>query len=419
MKKVLSIVLALTMVLSLALVAHAEGTTITYMNNKVEIDQQLKDYAAKYEAATGVKVVINTVGGGADYQGQIKAEKASGNMPDIFIIEGPATYEVWKDNISDLSDQPWVSDTDVAFKNPEGKVVGFPAAIEGYGLGYNAELLEKAGIDPATLTTIDAYKAAFEKLDGMKADLGIDAVVSMAASVTNGMTWVTGLHNINIYLTCGLAYDDTSIIDLMLEGKVDDARFQEYADYVGLLFQYSDKTVLLEGNYDAQAAAFANGKTVFIHQGNWLDPTLNTLGVSFDIGYAPHAFSKTATDGILVAPPSWLAVSNGPNAEAAKAFVASIAGTPEGHDYMVTQAGMVPAFKSVTLQPSGPLSKAMMQWASSGKIYNWQQYKMPDGFGMNTLGPIYELYANGTADQATFIQMMKDAIATIPSLLAK
>ena len=414
MKKLLALALALTLLLS----AGSALADFTLMSNKVEIDAALKAYAALYEAATGVKVEIITIGGGADYQGQLKAERASGHMPEITVIEGPATYEVWKETIIDLSDQPWVSDTDVAYYAPDGTVVGFPVAIEGYGLGYNADLLEKAGVDPAGLTNFAAVKAAFEKIDGMKAELGIDAVVSMAASVGTGMTWVTGLHNINVYLTGGLDYSDTSIIDLMLEGKVDDARFEAYARYVALLFEYAEKDVLLTGNYDAQAAAFASGKTVFIHQGNWLDPTLKTLEANFNIGYAPHAFLDEDTDGIFVAPPSWYIVHDGPNAEEAKAFLAAMAGTPEGHAYMVEEAGMVPAFKSVTLVPDGPLSKSMVGWASAGKIYNWQQYKMPDGFGMNTLGSIYELLASGALDQAQFIDMMKAAIATVPSLLA-
>jgi len=297
--------------------------------------------------------------------------------------------------------------------------VGFPVAIEGYGLGYNVELLSKAGIDPATLTNFAAIQAAFEKLDGMKEELGIDAVLAMLCSVATGQTWVTGLHNINVYLTGGLDYDDTSIIDLMLEGKVDEARFVDYARYVALLFQYSDQNVLLTGNYDAQAEAFASGKTVFIHQGNWLDPTLATLGADFAMGYAPHPFLDQDTDGIFMAPPSWYAVCEGPNAEDAKAFLATMASSADGHDYMVAKAGMVPAFKSVALQPDGPLSKALTEWSSVGKIYNWQQYKMPDGFGMNTLGPIYELLANGTIDQAQFVEMMKATIETIPALLAE
>ena len=53
------------------------------------------------------------------------------------------------------------------------------------------------------------------------------------------------------------------------------------------------------------------------------------------------------------------------------------------------------------------------EWFDAGKTYSWQQYKLPDGFGMQTLGPIYELLASGAVDVDGFEAMMKDAIAGI------
>lgn len=384
---------------------------ITLSHNKVEIDEPLKAYAAEYEKMTGVKVNIQTVGGGADYGGNLKAQLQSGNFPDIFVIEGPSGYDLWKDKIAEVGDQPWVSDTDVEYI-VDGKVYGFPVAIEGYGMAYNKDLLAKAGIDPATLTNFDAYKAAFEKIDGMKAELGIDAVVAMAAGPE--MTWVTGLHNFNVYLSNGLAYTDNSVIDAVLAGTADQARLTEYAEYVNLIFQYSEKNILVTGNYDSQANAFATGKTVFIHQGNWLDPTLVTLGATFDMAYAPHGSMKKATDGIFVAAPSWYVVNkDSAGAEEAKKFLASIAGTEAGHKYMVEGAGMVPAFKSVKLQPKNPLSKSIMAWSAAGKTYAWQQYKLPDGFGMKVLGPIYEQLAAGNIDVPKFVELVTTEIAAL------
>lgn len=412
MRKTISILLALVLCLA-SIPALAE---ISLSSNKVEIDGALKEYAALYEAETGTKVNIVTVGGGMDYSGTIKASLQAGAMPDIFVIEGPGAYAVWKDYILDLSDQPWVADTDVAYM-VDGAVVGFPVAIEGYGLAYNADLLEKAGIDPATLTNVVALRDAFAALDAQKDTLGIDAVVSMAASVGTGMTWVTGLHNFNVYLTGYLDYADTSVIDAVLEGKLDAERFAKYAEYVKLLFDYSDHDVLLTGNYDSQVHAFATGKTVFFHQGNWTDPNLASENITFTTAYGPHAFLETDTESIFVAPPSWYVInSQGNNIEEAKAFLTAMATTEAGHKYMVEGAGMVPAFKSVTLQPAGPLSNSIMAHSTEGKIFNWQQYKLPDGFGMNTLGPVYELLANGTLDVEAFCQMMEETIATIPGL---
>ena len=412
MKKILVLVLALVMALS-AMSALAD---ITIVQNKVEIDAALQEYAAEFSKEAGYNVKVITAGGSSDYNTALKAEFASGKEPDIFVIEGPTGYDLYKDKIADMTGAEWTQYTAAAYMDGD-KVVGFPVAVEGYGMAYNKDILDKAGIDPATLTNVDAYQAAFEKLDSMKEELGLDAVVSMVAGTAPGMTWVTGLHNFNVYLTVGLDRNDTSIIDQVLEGKVDEDRFHAYCEYVALIFKYSDPEMLLNGTQDMQLAAFANGKTAFYHQGNWMDPNIVALNVDFPIAYAPHAFLHEDTDGILVNAPSWYVVNaNAGNVEQATDFLNALALTEAGQDYMVNKAAMVPAFTNVTLEPATPLSKSVMEWNAAGKTYSWQQYKLPDGFGMGTLGAIYELLASGAVDEPTFEQMMKDAIATIPTL---
>jgi raffinose/stachyose/melibiose transport system substrate-binding protein len=412
MKKWFSLVLCVIMLVS----ATGALADIVICQNKVEIDAALQEYAKAYTEKTGVGVKVITGGGSTDYNTVLKAEFASGAMPDIFVAEGPVHYELYKEYIAQMNGAEWTQYTQAAYLDADGNTVGFPVAVEGYGMAYNADILAKAGIDPASLTNVDAYRAAFEKLDSMKGELGLTAIVSMVAGVSPGMTWVTGLHSFNVYLTVGLDRNDTSIIDQVLEGKVDAERFHAYCEYVDLIFKYSDKDMLLTGTQDAQLAAFTNQQTAFYHQGNWMDPNIAAVGADFEIAYAPHAFLKEDTDGILVNPPSWYVVnSQTGNQEEAIAFLNSLAMSEEGHDYMVNKAAMVPAFTNVKLQPATPLSKSVMEWNAAGKTYSWQQYKLPDGFGMGTLGSIYDLFASGAIDLATFEAMMIDAISTIPA----
>jgi len=389
---------------------------ITLVSNKIEIDAALKAYALVYEKQSGVKVNVRSFGGETPYAPNIAAMFNSGSEPEIFVIEGKAGYDDAKRSgrISDLSDEPWVKDTDVAYRDPaDGKIIGFPVAIEGWGLGYNKALLARAGVDPASMVNIAGMKAAFEKIDSQKAALGIDAVVSMVAGP--GMTWVTGLHGVNAYLALGLPYNDsTRYIDMMLKGQVDTARLTKFAEYYNLLFKYAIRNTLLTGGYDQQLGDYAMGKTVFIHQGNWVDPTFKELGVTFDMGYVPHAFLDENTDGIFVGAPSWYLVNaKARSIDEAKKFLVAMATTPEGQDYMVNQAGMVPAFKSVKLQPAGQFSKAVQEWSNQGKIYAWQQNEMPDGFGMNTLGPIFLQMASGNIGPQQFVTLFANAVATI------
>ncbi len=417
-KQVMAAAAAVVMALSLASCGKGGSSkkkSIRVFNIKVEIDQQLKDYAKVYEAQTGVHVDIESVGGGADNQGVLKGYKASDNMPDIFVIEGPGHFAVWKDDVIALDGEKWASDTAAAYTDG-GHVYGFPYAVEGYGMAYNADLLAKAGIDPASLTNIDAYRAAFEKLNSMKKELGINAVVSMGSSIAGGLTWVTGNHNFGVYLSAGLANGDHHVIDDLLKGKVDKARLSEFADYVKLIFDYSDPTILTSGNYDQQLQAFADQKTVFLHQGNWVDPSIAQTGATFKMAFAPHAFSSATIDGIQVGAPSWWVVYKDGNVEEAKAFLNAFALSPEGRDARINKMSCISPYSSDTLKPSTPFSASVADYVSRGKTYPWEQFKMPDGFGQDTLGPIYELLANKKITKEQFVEQVTAAVAKIPSL---
>jgi len=378
------------------------------LQNKPEIDEMLKAYAAQWSKTTGIPITIKSAGGTSNAMGpQLQADYAAGTMPDIFVIQGPEDYKQWESIILDQTGQKWVSETSVPFTNG-GKVYGFPVSIEGWGLAYNADLLQKAGIDPKTLTSYPAYKAAFEKLDSMKSQLGINAVVSMAAST--GMSWVVTDHNFNSLLSNGLAYDDLSVVNALLAGNVDQSRLKQYADWVALLFKYADQTILTTGDYDAQVNAFAQQKTVFLHQGNWVDPNMKQAGATFKMAFAPQGSLNTPTDGIFAAAPSFYVVnSQSKNIAGAEQFLNDMIFTQAGQDFIVNKAGMIPAFKNIDLQPSGQFSQSVQTWMKAGKIYAWDQYYFSSDFRSQVLGPIYNQFATGKIDEQKFIDLMTAA----------
>jgi raffinose/stachyose/melibiose transport system substrate-binding protein len=404
MKRIITVLVALLFATTL----FAQGK-ITLMQNKPEIDAALKAYAAIWSKATGVGVTIKSVGGssGTSLGQQLRADYAAGDMPDIFVIAGIEDYKEWEKIILDLSSEKWVPRTSVAFK-VGSKIYGFPVAVEGWGMAYNADVLAKAGVDPKTLVNYDGYKKAFEKIDGMKSSLGLKSVVSMAAAIDMG--WVTAHHNFNSLLSNGLSYGDLSVVNNLLAGKVDATRLNEYADWVELLFKYADKAVLTTGNYDAQVGAFASGKAAFLHQGNWVDPNLKDAKVTFKTAFAPHGSMKKATDGIFVAAPSFYVIDKeSKNIAAAKRFLEDMVFTPEGQNYMVVEAGMIPAYSNVSLKPTGQLSMSVQAWTAAGKVYSWSQYYFSGDFRDKTLAPIYNQFANGSITKAKFVELMTAA----------
>ena len=383
-----------------------QETTLKIFQNKIEIDGVLTTYAEAWAAERGYTVEVQSCGGDAcAYGTQILAEFQTEDQPDIFVIEGLGGFLQYQDKILELDGEAWTGITDLEFVY-EGTTYGFPVAIEGWGMGYNAEILAEAGVDPASLTTLAAYEDAFQKVEAA----GYVAV-SMAAGA--GMTWVTGLHNFNSYLSAQLDYTDNSVITDLLAGQPDMARLNSLAEWVELLFEYADQSVLLTGGYDQQVGLFARGEAAFIHQGNWIDGNLKDVA-NFEIGYAPHASMPGVNDSIFIGAPSYYVINKDSDSiELAKEFLNDLAATPEGHNYMVNEANMVPAFNTVTLVPSTPLSAAVLQYSQAGKAYAWWQNDMPPGFGMDTLGPIYELFAKGEITRAEFVEQLADQIRSL------
>ena len=194
-KKLLAALLAVVMLLALAACGasngnnesgktESKGNAIRLVNGKIEVDAQLKKLAEMYESKTGVKVEIESMGGGIDIQGTLKGYYQAGNMPDIFVNGSDADFANWDGLLADMSGEAWVADTDAAYVNKDG-TVGFPYTTEAIGLAYNADILEKCGVDPASLTSPAAYEAAFAAIDAKKDELGLTAVVGYYTEPVN------------------------------------------------------------------------------------------------------------------------------------------------------------------------------------------------------------------------------------------
>nr|MCR5580575.1 ABC transporter substrate-binding protein [Pseudobutyrivibrio sp.] len=358
-RKLLSVMLAGLMAASLAACgassdggsgSEASSKSIRLVNGKIEVDSQLKKLAQMYEDETGVHVEVESMGGGIDIQGELKAYYQSDNMPDIFVCGGEADYRNWEGKVLDMSDQEWAKDTDAAYVNDEG-VVGFPYTTEAVGLAYNADILEAAGVDPTSITGPESMKAAFETIDSKKDELGLTAVIGYYAEPVN-LYWSTGNHLFGTYLDSGLDREDTTYIDMLSDGgKLDDARFAAFADMVELFNQYSDQSLLVSGTYDQQILNFASGKYAFVTQGSWIGATMTgddadayAEAGNFKCGMIPYAFEE-GMDTILTNSPSWWAVYKDGNTEEATKFLQWMAGDT-AQEVLVNEAGFISPYKS-------------------------------------------------------------------------
>ena len=414
MKKFLASFLVLMMFVALLpSAAFADG--IRLFNGKIEIAEPLDHAAKAYEEATGKHVEVESLGGGVDLQATLKQYYQAGNMPDIFVFEGAPDLANWTGMVVDMSDQAWAADTDAGFVDESGALVGFPYTTEAIGLAYNKSILEKAGVDPKSITGPESMKAAFEAIDAKKDELGITAVIGYCANATE-LYWSTGQHLFGQYLDAGLARDDTTYFDMLMEGKLDHDRFLAFSQMVALFNQYADPALLVSGNYDMQVSGFAAGKYAFVTQGSWIGSSLTNqykdqyaAAGNFACGYVPYAFIE-GIDTILTNAPSHWAVYKDGNVAEAEEFLNWLAG-PDGQQIMVQEAGCVSPFKSCTVVANDPFAAPVSEFAAAGKTSAWHWMGQPSNLAQDFTGAIFQDYAMGLETPESFTEAMEDIIA--------
>jgi raffinose/stachyose/melibiose transport system substrate-binding protein len=381
-----------------------DGKTLNVFQFKAEIAKDMEKMAKDYEKETGVKVVVQTVGGGSDYGAALKSQFASGNEPDVFNNGGFTEAKTWQDKLEDLSDEKWVSDLTDLSKEPmtiDGKLYGMPMNLEGYGFIYNKEIFKKAGITelPKTLTELTE---ASEKL---KAD-GVTPF-----SIGYGEWWILGNHLLNIPVA---QQDDPDqfIADLNAgKGKFEDNKqFKEFMNLFDLTIKYGNKNPLTT-DYNTQVSQFAEGKTAMIQQGNWAQQLITDVNPDIEMGFIPMPINddKEKMDRLPVGVPNnWVVNKNSKNKEEGKKFLEWMATSETGKDYMVNKFKFIPAFKSIEAADLGPLADDIIKYSKEDKTISWNWFKYPDG-AVNEMGAIMQAYVG---KQKTSEEMLQDFTKT-------
>ncbi|MEO3944085.1 ABC transporter substrate-binding protein [Gorillibacterium sp. CAU 1737] len=348
-----------------------KNVTIKVFQFKVEIADALTKMAAEYEKETGVKVDIETHGGGEDYNALLKAQIASGDEPEIFNAEGFDALKAYYDRAADLAGEPWASSVIPAAAAPaqvDGKLLGMPMNIEGYGIIYNKDLFEKAGITelPKTLTEL---KAVCEKLK----EAGITPF-----STTNEW-WSIGHHTINI----GIAEqpDPIKFTDDSKAGtgsfKGNDV-FNNWINYVDVVFGNSQKDKLTT-DYATQVAYFATGKAAMIQQGNWIQGDVDKVA-KLNLGVLPIPIDDSGKARIYTGPANfWIVNSKSEHPDEAKAFLNWMVTSDLGKQYLTKEFKFIPALTSIkaTAEDIGQIGAAVSEQAATAGGWHWGRY--PDG----------------------------------------
>ncbi|MGI2297664.1 extracellular solute-binding protein [Paenibacillus sp. GXUN7292] len=387
--------------------------TIKMFQFKVEIAEQLQRMIKEYESLhPGVKIEVETVGGGADYGAALKAKFNSNDKPDIFNNGGFTDLDLWIEHLEDLSDQPWVENLVDVAKEPmtkDGKLYGQALNLEGYGFIYNKDLFAKAGISetPKTLTELEE---AAKKLEAA----GITPFVN-----GYGEWWVLGNHFVNLPFA-HQADPDQFIADLNSGAAkiTGNEVFKQWTQLFDLTLKYGGKNPL-QTDYNTQVTDFATGKAAMTQQGNWTQVAISETSPNINIGFLPMPISDDATamDKLPVGVPNnWVIHKNSAVKEEAKAFLNWMVSSEAGQRYITEEFKFIPAFKNIDADESvlGQLAADIIAYSKQDKALSWNWFKFPGGeASSNEFGNAMQAYISGKSNQDQLLEAFQKTWETL------
>ena len=385
------------------------------LNFKPEAEEALKTIASAYKDKTGVEVKVVTAASGT-YQQTLQTEVAKSNPPTIFNINGPVGLVTWKDYALDLSGTEFVkalTDSSMALTDEDGVVYGSPLGVEGYGLIYNAAILNKYfAMEGAKATSVDEIKGfaklkeVVEDMQARKADLGIEGAFA-CTSLASGedWRWQTHLANYPVFYE----FRDKGVTD----AKEVDLTYSD--NYKQIFDLYLNNSTVAPSAAAAKTvtdsmADFALGKCAFVQNGNWAWSQIsevegNTVAEG-DIHFMPIYIGVSGEEksGIALGTENYLAVNSQVSETAQKASIDFLTWllTGEGAkmlvDNSVVSVSPYPAFSELT--PADPLGKETAQFLANKELYpiNWVFQTFPSQEFKNQLGSHLAQYASGQED---------------------
>ena len=388
-----------------------QGTSITLLNSKAEIQNALVEMGAEFEKKSGVHVEVMPVTDGDSPYTKVVSLYNSGNPPTMSILDTTDVIALAEEKAADLSNEPWLAEAEDYVTRVNGKVYSFPLCIEGRGIIYNKAVIESTlgeTFDPTSIRTLDDFVALLDRLVAA----GMERPVSLAME-----DWSLGAHHLQyVYET----YDGTSdgaaeAIEQIKDGSLDLTtydRMSQFLDMFDVLREYNvAKADPLGADYDEMAIDLVDGKTAFWFNGNWAWPNLEDADAEKDdeYGFLPYFMNNDPDDFVnqqIQASPSKQIMLDGIVATekeqaAAKEFLNWIVFSEIGQQMLVKTCKIIPPFQNNPYEPSDPLSRDIYSRVHEGKAFNASAIVPNDHWSV--LGAALQKYLADRSDRAELI----------------
>lgn len=356
-----------------------EPIKITFFNTSAEVNNQFDELFKIYHEQNPNVIIelIPTPIGGAQLE-KFQSLLASGTPATIANLD-PGNIQLYKDKFLDL--EPMKAEyEEIAQPGTiegallDGKFLGIPYTVQGYGLLYNTRVVEEAigkTFDPKTIKTRDDLEALFEEI----------AATGKAPVLLHGADWSLGAHYLGLTysLQSRSVADNLKFVDGLKDGSVELAsnpQFNGLMDTFDLLRKYNLRADdPLVADHDRDSMDFAKGEAAFYFMGDWLWSTIGNMeGIDEEFGVIPVPISNDPDDDnnlrVAVSQPKLIAIDDsGSSPEqqaAAKDFIKWVLTSKEGQEMLTVQMGFTMPYKNVDVESTNVLSTVISEYIGEG-----------------------------------------------------
>ena len=334
LKKVIPVILSACMAVPFVSGCESKSSSANQMSNnydlyifssKGEITSQFEELCKLYEKDTGIKIKLQQIGSGTEHKDTLRIQMNSSNKPGIYSLQGlRELYEYEMSGfVMDLNNASSVEFKALADSVPQnlrftsdGKNnFGIPYNIEGYGYIADKQMLtDLIGADNVESFLKDMKAASYEEFGNFVVALsdyiksskqksfilngntytlnssknGLAKNLTGVFSVAGSEPWTFGDHMMNIALNA--AFKSPSDFMNASDSQINAMKgaFTKYLRALDLKTSHvaGDNETLKRGaqfinttssDYNKAIQRFAEGKALFIKQGNWILPNIEKI----------------------------------------------------------------------------------------------------------------------------------------------
>lgn len=387
--------------------------TIIIANGKGELTAQYQTLADEFHKAYPNITALPYTGAVGDPVSILDKMIASGTVVTLAMLEPGSIDTKYKDiKKVDLAGEPWIKDTVFAWKDASGKTVGYPFAIEGFGLVFNRNVVEHAlgtTFDPWSINTRDKFVALLDKVQA-------DGIAFPIAYQTEG--WSVSNHYDSMFLNQDA--NPQKIVDQLMAGTFDlanNATWNGYLDTMDLLksVKYNKYGAQPLGSYyDDAHTSVGSGTSAFLFNGNWAIGSFHAAdGVTF--GFMPVPVDNNPENPLnnkICAGPTQTYIINADASAAqiaaAKTYLNWLESSDFGKSWLVTTCNVISPFTNNSLKVPDSLGASIGEAIAAGKTMPFTTNYVNANDWYNILGPEVQKYIDGKQTRVELAKAITD-----------